>query len=210
MAPRAESNGTESDRRGSSSKTWKKFPVKFNFYVTTLSLFFLLLVVKVIFSGIFLHSSPLNIAAADVVMAQEAPAEEELNLEDLEMKLRKREKELDAREARLNKMEEQLKPLKEEIDESMAQLTDLQSTLTAKAADLAKREKTLKDSKTDHLVKLYSSMEPKEAAKRLAKVDIDLATRILGNMKGKTAGEVMAMMNEDTSVIITERLSSSN
>ncbi len=172
----------------------------------TLSLFFVLLLVKVVFSGIFLHSSPLNIAAPDVAMAQEAPAQEEESLEDLEMKLRKREKELDEREARLNKMEEQLKPLKEEVDTKIAEYTELESRLKTMATDLAKREKMLQDTKMARNVKMYSSMEPQKAAAILEKLDTESVVRIIGNMKGKEAGEIMGAMDTDKSAIISERL----
>jgi flagellar motility protein MotE (MotC chaperone) len=207
MAPRPESIGTQGNKRGSCNKAWKKFSLRSNFYVTTLVLFFLLLAVKVVISGIFLKTSPLDIASADAAMAQELTAKEDQNLGDLEHKLRDREKELLKKEAELKKMEAQLLPLKEEVETRMAELNDLQISLAAEAKKLAEREKALEDGKITHLVQLYSSMEAGKAAAILDKLQLDIVVRILGNMKGKSAGEIMGMMTPDKGATISKKLS---
>jgi len=170
-------------------------------------LFFFLLAVKVVISGIFLRTSPLDITSADLAMAQEVAVEEDQSLEEWELKLREREKELDQKENELKKMEVQLLPLKEEVESRMGELNDLQNSLAAEAKKLAAREKTLQDEKITHLVKLYSSMEAQKAAAILDKLELDIVVRILGNMRGKSAGEIMAMMTPDRGAIISERLS---
>jgi len=170
-------------------------------------MFFLLLTVKVVISGIFLQNSPLDIASADVAMAQEVATEEEPDLEDLELKLRKREQELLQKEAQLNKMEAQLLPLQEDIETRMAELTEIENTLNAYAAKLAEREKALQDGKITHLVQTCSSMEAGKAAAMLDKMNIDTVVRILGNMRGKAAGQIMAMMPPEKGATISEKLS---
>jgi flagellar motility protein MotE (MotC chaperone) len=207
MAQRTEPIGTQGNKRNSGNKTWKKLPLKPNFYVTTLVLFFSLLAVKVVISGIFLGTSSLDITSADVAIAQEVSTEKDQNLEEWDVKLRNREKELLEKEADLKKLEVQLLPLKEEVENRMAELNDLQNSLAAKAKNLAKREKALEDGKMDHLVKLYSSMEAGKAAAILDRLQLDIVVRILGNMKGKSAGEIMAMMTPDKGATISQRLS---
>lgn len=170
-------------------------------------MFFFLLAVKVVISGVFLQTSPLGIAAADVAMAQEVAVEEEPDLESLELKLRKREQELLKKEAQLKKMEAQLLPLKEEVETRMGELNELQNRLSAEAKNLAEREKTLEDAKISHLVKTYSSMEAVKAAAILDKLRLDIVVRILGNMRGKSAGAIMAMMPPEKGATISERLS---
>ena len=170
-------------------------------------LFFLLLAVKVTISGIFLKNSPLDISTADVAMAQEAPVEEDQSAEEMELRLRKREQELQQKETELKKKEAQLIPLQEEIEARFAEVNDLQNNLNAYAIKLAEREKALQDGKIDHLVKLYSSMEAGKAAVILDKLQMDIVVRILGNMKGKAAGEIMAMMPPDKGAKISEKLS---
>lgn len=175
--------------------------------MTTLVLFFFLLAIKVIISGIFLQTSPLDITTSDVAMAQETLTEKEPDLEDLELNLRKREKEVSEKEAKLKKMEAQLLPLKEEVETRMAELNDLQNSLAAEAKKLAQREKALKDEKITHLVQTYSAMEAGKAAVILDKLQLDTAVRILGNMRGKSAGAIMAMMPPEKGATISERLS---
>ncbi|MBN1905733.1 MAG: hypothetical protein JW927_11605 [Deltaproteobacteria bacterium] len=213
MASRSESIGIEGNKRSSNNKTRKGFPLKKNFYITTLTLFFVLLGVKIVISGFFLTTATLSIAGADVVMAQEAPQEVkkegEKNLETLEQSLRKKEQELLQKEAELKKMEVELMPLKEEIDTRMSELNELQNSLTAYSKSLAEREKIMQDAKIAHLVKLYASMEAKKAADILDRLQIDTVVRILGNMKGKEAGGILAMMPPDKGAVISEKLSES-
>lgn len=170
-------------------------------------LFFLLLAVKVVISGVFLRTPPLNITATDVAMAQEVPAEDEQSLEEWESRLRKREQELSEREAKIKKMEAELIPLKEEVETRMAEINDLQNSLNAYAIKLAEREKALQDAKISHLVKTYSSMEANKAAVILDKLQLDIVVRILGNMKGKNAGAIMAEMPPEKGATISARLS---
>jgi flagellar motility protein MotE (MotC chaperone) len=166
-----------------------------------------------VISGFFLTNSPLSIANANIVMAQEILPEvkkdDDRKLETLEQSLRKKEKELMQKEAELKKMETELMPLREEIDSRMAELNELQNTLTAYSKSLAEREKVMQDAKIAHLVKLYSSMEAKKAADILDRLQIDTVVRILGNMKGKEAGGILAMMPPDKGAIISEKLSES-
>ena len=207
MATRPESIGTQGNKRSSGNKTWKSLSLRPNFYVTTLVLFFFLLAVKVIISGIFLKNSPLDISTANVVMAQEAPVKETQSIEDMDLKLRKREQELQEKEAELKKREAQIISLQEETDARYAEVNDIQNSLNAYAKKLAEREKALQDGKITHLVKLYSSMEAGKAATILDKLQLDIVVRILGNMKGKAAGEIMAMMPPEKGAIISEKLS---
>ncbi len=207
MASRPEPIGTEGNKRSRSHKTWKEFFLKSNFYATTLVLFFILLAVKIIISGVFLTTSSLGITSADVAMAQEVTPKEEQSVDAIKQSLRKREKELSEKEAELKKMEAELLPLKEEINTRMAELNDLQNSLTDKAKKLAEKEKAMQDAKITHLVKLYSSMEAGKAAAILNKLNIETVVRILGNMKGKAAGGILAMMTPDKGAIISERLS---
>ena len=160
-----------------------------------------------IISGIFLQASPLDIATADAAMAQEVVTEEVPDLENLELNLRKREQALVEKEEKLKKMEAQLLPLKEEVETRMAELNDLQNSLAAEAKKLAEREKALKDAKITHLVQTYSSMEAGKAAIILDKLQLDIAVRILGNMRGKSAGAIMAMMPPEKGATISEKLS---
>lgn len=167
---------------------------------------FLLVVFKLFFTALFLKSEPgpatgipsaLAEDKAGVAKGDKAPTED----------LRKREMELRAREDRVKKREAELLPLKEEIEARMAELTELQSVLTAHAKELAEREKALSDTKMDHLVTLYSAMDPSKAAAILDKLKLDTVVLILKHMKGKSAGGILAMMDAEKGARISEELS---
>ena len=118
-----------------------------------------------------------------------------------------RERELKERERLLSEREQELLPLKQEVDQKLEELNELQTSLTAYARALAEREKVLKDTKIAHLVALYSSMDPAKAAGIMDKLSIDIVVRILGNMKGKSAGQIMAVMAPEKGAMISESLS---
>jgi flagellar motility protein MotE (MotC chaperone) len=121
--------------------------------------------------------------------------------------LQQLEQHLKEKEARLQKKEQELLPLKKEIDEKLAELEELQARLTAYAKELADREKALKDAKVAHLVALYKNMEPVKAAAIMEKLNMDTVVRILGNMKGKAAGQILAQMKPEKGALISEKLS---
>ena len=57
------------------------------------------------------------------------------------------------------------------------------------------------------LVALYSAMEPAKAASIMAKLNMNTVVRILANMKGKSAGKILAMMDPERGATISENLS---
>ena len=178
-----------------------------NILMVTIFAFTLLLLAKIVVSGLYLQLGPVHLSAANLAQAQEDEVETDPTFEDMEKILSKREKELNDKEVLLNKREEALHPLEKEIDGKLEELNELQTTLTAFAKKLAEREKALKDTKIAHLVALYSAMEPAKAAGIMDKLNINTLVRILNNMKGKTAGKILAMMAPEKGAMISERLS---
>ena len=168
----------------------------------------MLMLVKIVISGLYLQFGPTgSISSANLAIADEVSDQTVSSLDEKEMELRKREKDLEEKESELKKIEEQLLPLQKEIDAKIEELNELQTSLTAYAKDLAEREKALKDAKIEHLVTLYSSMEAANAASIMSKLQIDTIVRILANMKGKSAGQILAMMDPEKGAMISERLS---
>ena len=107
----------------------------------------------------------------------------------------------------MKRQEKALLPLKNEVDAKIEELNELQSSLTTYAKSLAEREKALKDSKISHLVALYSSMDAGKAAVIMDKLNNETIVRILANMKGKSAGQILAMMPPEKGALISEKLS---
>jgi flagellar motility protein MotE (MotC chaperone) len=213
MEKQAEYNGTKRDERGGSPEARKGFSVRPNFLLVTVLFLMTLLVAKIIISGVYLHFDTVKLPAMNIAMAQETTvkqAETKQPAVDLNVTmtaLKKKEQELKVREAALQKKEQELTPLQVEVDARIEQLNELQVKLTAMAKEIAEKEQGLQDEKINHLVTLYSSMDAVKAAKILDKLNIDTVVRILANMKGKSAGQIMAAMSAEKGAIISENLS---
>lgn len=166
----------------------------------------MLLGVKIFLSGWYLTSSSLKITPSGLVLAEEAgsPNKQEIPLDE---KLRKKEKELRDREDRVKKREDELQLLQDKIDARMSELNDLQTKLLDFSKKLAQRENGLKDAQMSHLVALYSAMEPAKAAAIMDKLNMKTVVRILKYMKGKNAGNIMAVMPPEKGATISEALS---
>ncbi len=181
--------------------------MKFNLLSVALFSLFFLLLVKVVISGIFLQLKPLDMGSPQAAIAAEPKTEPAADINDTELMLRRRQAALDEKEAQLKDMEERLLPLKAEVEARIEELNELQATLTAYSKDLAEREMALKDAKISHLVKLYSSMDAGKAAVIMDKLPVDTVVRIMGNMNGKSAGQILASMPPEKGAQISQQLS---
>jgi flagellar motility protein MotE (MotC chaperone) len=167
---------------------------------------------KVLISFFYLQSGPVGISTANLALAESkteavfAAKDETAEDQGSDQALKKLESELRAKEQDLNKREEELAPLKEEIEGRLAELTELQTRLTAYAKRLGEREQALNAAKNEHLVALYSAMEPTRAAAIMDKLKLPTVVSILRSMKGKNAGQIMAMMNPERGAVISEKL----
>jgi flagellar motility protein MotE (MotC chaperone) len=175
-------------------------------FVPAAAVFMLLILVKILGSGLLLTGTSLDLTGTAALAGDETgqqtppPAETEQALLRKEQRLREWEEELRERE-------EQIRPLQKEIDRKMAELEEIQSDLTAFAKKLAEREQALNDTQVKHLVSLYQSMEPERAAAIMGKLDVPTVVRILGNMRGKSAGQILASMPPERGAAISEQLS---
>jgi flagellar motility protein MotE (MotC chaperone) len=133
-----------------------------------------------------------------------SPASLEIGLGE---QLKRKEEQLKAKEAFLKSKEAELTPLKDEVEAKFAELSELQTKLTALAKELAEKEKSLKDEKMAHLVALYGAMDPTKAAAIMDKLKTDTVVLILRHMKGKSAGEIVGMMDPEKGALISEELS---
>ncbi|GER94447.1 hypothetical protein A45J_2210 [hot springs metagenome] len=90
--------------------------------------------------------------------------------------------------ADIKKEIERLEKLKKEIEEAQ------------KALDMKIQEGLLK------VAKMYESMPPEEAARKLEKLDEDIAVIILNSLKPKTAGKILAQMENDKAASISKKI----
>ncbi len=172
-----------------------------------------LLLVKIVISGWYLRSGAVIFGSPSLALAvNEAQAEPlreagRVSPDDILAAVKAKEQALAEKEQLLDKREKELEPLKLEIERKLAELNELQATLTDFAKKLADRENALEDKKMAHLVALYSGMEPAKAAAIMDQLKIETIVRILRQMKGKSAGQIMGMMKPERGAIISEKLS---
>lgn len=173
--------------------------------VAASAVFALLLVLKILLNGLVITDPPFDLSRG-TALADDRVVEEE-TLFQREQDLLRREQRLRDWEEELRTRERQLLPLEAEIDRKMAELEEIQDNLTAFARRLAEREEALNDARVRHLVSVYQEMEPVRAAAIMAKLDIPTVVRILGNMRGKAAGQILATMSPERGAEISEELS---
>jgi flagellar motility protein MotE (MotC chaperone) len=165
---------------------------------------------KILISGLYLHLAPDARPFGNIVLADEKNQNQPPDLieenRQLAQRLKKKEQELKDWEFQLNKREQELEPLKKEIDLKLEELDEIQTRLTLFAKELAEREEALNSAKLGHLVSLYSAMDPNRAAAIMTKLNLDTVVRIMSQMKGKVAGQILAVMDVEKGAKISEKL----
>jgi len=168
-----------------------------------------LLAGKIFLDGAILKSLSPTLPRVHSALAEESKTPTSLEI-GLGEQLKRKEEQLKAKEASLKSKEEELRPLQEEVEAKLAELSELQTRLTALAKELAEKEKAMKDDKMAHLVALYSAMDPTKAAAIMDKLKTETVVLILRHMKGKSAGEIVGMMDPEKGALISEELSKWN
>lgn len=107
--------------------------------------------------------------------------------------LEKKERELEGRERRLADLETRL-------ETRIRVYTELQRKLSTET------ERRLANAKERQkgLAKIYESMSPSDAAARLAQMEREVAVEILRSMKGPAAGKVLASLDNDKAVDLSQ------
>jgi flagellar motility protein MotE (MotC chaperone) len=135
-------------------------------------------------------TAPAFSASPTEIGGNAAQKAEEGREESLVQFLEKKKKEMDNRESELNDREARLDLLSKEIEMKISEL----SKLREKIEGYLKKLNAIDVKKTEHLIKIYESMPPKEAAARVEQLDNDTAILVLSGMKQRTAGKVMSFI----------------
>jgi flagellar motility protein MotE (MotC chaperone) len=109
---------------------------------------------------------------------------------DLLSSLSKRREELDARERELELRQTLLKAAQKNIDERIAALKKLEN----KIQRFASADKEKKDKQFNKLVKMYSAMKPKGAARIFNELDKKVLIGIIQQMKPQAMSAILAAM----------------
>lgn len=116
--------------------------------------------------------------------------------------LGKRRRELDARDAQLNTQANMLAAAEMRVDGKIAQLKQLQAQITAL---LVQRDDAQK-AQIASLVKTYSTMKAKDAARIFNSLPDDVLVPVAHDMKSDVLALVLAGMNADTAKALTVKL----
>lgn len=113
---------------------------------------------------------------------------------------------LDARSKEIDKRALQLKVAEDEIDRKIAQLKKYEERLIELTNQYNKKEKE----NIDSLVKLYTAMKPKDAARIFNTLDLEITVAILKGMKPSTTSTIISQMNSERAQEITAVLIGNN
>lgn len=117
-------------------------------------------------------------------------------------KLAKRREELDIRERNLEQKVGVLKAAEAQIDAKIAKLKELESAISDLVGVYSEKERT----RLTNLVKIYSTMKPKEAARLFNAMEMDLLVRVFERMKESKSAPILAMMDSAKATALTAEL----
>lgn len=113
---------------------------------------------------------------------------------------------LDLRSKEIDKKAIQLKISEEQIDKKIAQLKEYEDRLRVLIKDYNEKEKE----KITSLIKLYSAMKPKDAARIFNALDTDIIVAIMQDMKATSSSAILSQMDVDKAKMVTDRMFGNN
>jgi flagellar motility protein MotE (MotC chaperone) len=154
-------------------------------------------------------ADPAEMAAAVAAEKERQFAEVQALMDQLEVKRLK----LNAEEEAIAQERKQLEQLKRDIDQKLDELSAVQASIDASLdrkaemeAQAQKAEDEADAAKLKQLVKVYTSMSPKQAAKIVDKLDMQVVYEVFSSMKGEQVGSILTYVSEERAAEITERL----
>lgn len=120
--------------------------------------------------------------------------------------LAERRESLDLRAKEIDKKAIQLKVAEEEIDKKIKQLKAYEQKLEKLINEYNAKEQE----NISSLVKLYSTMKPKDAARIFNTLDTGITVALLKGMKPATSSAILSQMNAEKAKIVTSELMGNN
>ncbi len=121
---------------------------------------------------------------------------------DVVNSLSKRRRELDKRESQLNTQANMITAAEQRVDAKIAQLKQLQAQIT----QLLGQRDDVQKAQVAALVKTYSTMKPKDAARIFNDLPDDVLVPVARDMKSDQLALVLASMNADNAKALTIKL----
>ncbi len=120
--------------------------------------------------------------------------------------LAERREALDLKDQEIDKKTVQLKVAEEEIAKKLQQLKEYEARLKKLINEYDEKEQE----KINSLIKLYSTMKPKDAARIFNTLDLDILTALLKGMKPSVSSAILAQMKAERAKAVTSELMGNN
>lgn len=117
-------------------------------------------------------------------------------------KLAQRREELDVRERNIEQRAGVLKAAEAQIDVKIAKLKELEASIKDLIGVYDEKEKD----RLNNLVKIYSTMKPKEAARLFNDMEMSLLVRVFEQMKESKSAPILALMDSAKANALTSEL----
>ena len=172
-----------------------------------------LIVIKLVLGSVFMYRIGVDpfLGDADAIAAEQAKdnevrakknekktKEETIDLKyliSMKLEIEKQEKSVAAKKA-------ELLSIQDEINKKIEKLTELRDEIRAEVA----KKQVIEDQKLKHLIKVYSTMKPQNAAELIEKLDIKLAVELMSKMKGDDVGKILSFVKIEKAAEISEGL----
>lgn len=116
--------------------------------------------------------------------------------------LAKRRLEVEAKEKKLGEREALLEAAQKELDKKFVEMEGLRDELK----ELLQQQTAAEATRIQSLVKIYSGMKPKDAARIFNTLDSDILLDVISGMPESKSGAIMALMEADRAKAITTLL----
>lgn len=120
--------------------------------------------------------------------------------------LAERREALDLRAQEIDKRAIQLKVAEEEIDKKLRQLKDYEQKLQKLVNVYSEQEQA----NIDAMVKMYTSMKPKDAARIFNSLDMNITVALLKGMKPSSSSAILSQMDSQKAQAVTAELIGNN
>lgn len=116
--------------------------------------------------------------------------------------LSKRRLEIEAKEKKLGEREALLEAAQNELDRKFKEMEGLRDEIK----DLLKQQTAAEATRIQSLVKIYSGMKPKDAARIFSTLDTDILMDVVSNMPESKVAPIIALMDADRAKALTTML----
>ena len=116
--------------------------------------------------------------------------------------LTKRRQEMEDKEKKLSEREALLEAAQKELDRKVKEMEGLRDELK----DLLKQQTAEEAARIQSLVKIYSNMKPKDAARIFNTLDTDILMRVVSSMPEAKVSPIIALMDADRAKALTTLL----